>query len=319
MKRTLTIRDLMASYGEEYDLRLTVLAGENGLDRTIDVPDVNRPGLSLTGFFEYFAFDRIQIFGRGETAYLHKLEEDRRCAILEQFFSYDVLCCIFSHGDHPSDMFIEHARKKNVPLLVSGHHTTRLISLITHIIEEAHAPTVSVHGTLVDVFGLGVLLMGKSGVGKSETALELIERGHRLVADDIVEVRRIGDSMLVGSGSPIIRHHIEIRGLGILNIKDVYGIRSVRDRKRLDLVVSLEDWDSGKSYDRLGIDEGVYSILDIELPHLLLPVRPGRNIPIIVETGALNQRLKKMGVFSAREFDQKLQEWMKMESQKRNV
>jgi HPr kinase/phosphorylase len=234
--------------------------------------------------------------------------------LFDRFFSYDILCCIFTHGEHPSELFVEYANRKNIPILVTTHRTTRFISLITHIVEETHAPGISIHGTLVDVAGLGALLLGKSGVGKSEIALELVERGHRLVADDIVEIKRVEETMLIGSGSPLIRHHIEIRGVGILNVKDIYGIRSVRNRKRIELVVSLEEWNNSRSYDRLGIDENFYSILDLELPHITIPVRPGRNIPIIVETAVLNQRLKKMGVHTARELDQKLQDWIKMES-----
>jgi HPr kinase/phosphorylase len=195
--------------------------------------------------------------------------------------------------------------------MVTDHPTTRFVSMLTHIVVQAHAPTAAIHGTLVDVFGLGVLILGKSGVGKSETALELIERGHRLVADDIVEIKKVDDFLIMGSGSNLIKHHIEIRGLGILNIRDIYGIRSVRKRKRIELVASLEDWDETKTYDRLGIDERRYNILDVEVPHIIVPVRPGRNIPVIVETASLNLRLKKMGVNSAKELDQKLQDWMK--------
>jgi HPr kinase/phosphorylase len=308
MKQKIFVRTLL---DDSNDLRLRMLAGEAGLDREIPEAEINRPGLSLTGFFDFFAYDRIQIFGKGETAYIKGFDEAKQKEIYDKFFSYSVLCCIFTHGDHPSHHFLDYANRMNVPVLFTEHPTTRFVSMVTHVIAQAHAPMTTMHGTLVDVFGIGVLLLGKSGVGKSETALELVERGHRLVADDLVEVKKVDDYMVMGSGSNLIRHHIEIRGLGILNIKDIYGIRSVRNRKRVELVASLEDWDETKVYDRLGIDEKTYGVLDVEVPHIVVPVRPGRNIPVIVETAALNLRLKKMGVNTAKELDQKLQEWMK--------
>ena len=308
MKQKIFVRNLLENSA---DLRLKILAGDKGLDREIPEAEINRPGLSLTGFFDFFAYDRIQIFGKGETAYIKGFSDDKQKEIFDKFFSYPMLCCIFTHGDHPSLLFLDYANRMNVPVLFTEFPTTRFVSMLTHIITQAHAPMTSMHGTLVDVFGIGMLLLGKSGVGKSETALELVERGHRLVADDLVEVKKVDDFMIMGSGSNLIRHHIEIRGLGILNIKDIYGIRSVRNRKRIELVASLEDWDETKVYDRLGIDEKTYALLDVEVPHIVVPVRPGRNIPVIVETAALNLRLKKMGVNTAKELDQKLQEWMK--------
>jgi HPr kinase/phosphorylase len=312
MKQKIYVRNIIEN--QDIDLRLHVIAGEGGLDKEIPEAEFNRPGLSLAGFYDFFAFDRIQIFGKGETAYIKSFSDDRQKEIYEKFFSYNILCCIFTHNDNPPRLFIEYAEKKNVPILFTDLPTTRFVSMLTHLISQAHAPMTTKHGTLVDVFGIGVLLMGKSGVGKSETALELVERGHRLVADDLIEIKKIDDLLIMGSGSNLIRHHIEIRGLGILNIKDIYGIRSVRNRKRIEIVVSLEDWDETKTYDRLGIDERTYSILDVEVPLIIVPVRPGRNIPVIVETAALNLRLKKMGVNTAKELDQKLQDWMKSEN-----
>jgi HPr kinase/phosphorylase len=312
MKQKIYVRNIIEN--QDIDLRLHVIAGEGGLDKEIPEAEFNRPGLSLAGFYDFFAFDRIQIFGKGETAYIKSFSDDQQKEIYEKFFSYNILCCIFTHNDNPPRLFIEYAEKKNVPILFTDLPTTRFVSMLTHLISQAHAPMTTKHGTLVDVFGIGVLLMGKSGVGKSETALELVERGHRLVADDLIEIKKIDDLLIMGSGSNLIRHHIEIRGLGILNIKDIYGIRSVRNRKRIEIVVSLEDWDENKTYDRLGIDERTYSILDVEVPLIIVPVRPGRNIPVIVETAALNLRLKKMGVNTAKELDQKLQDWMKSEN-----
>lgn len=313
MKNKIFIKDLFDLPGD-IDLRLVSLTGDVGLEKEIKVADVNRPGLSLSGFYEFFAYDRIQIFGKGENSYLHSLSDEQSREALDRFFSYEVFCCVFTHNKRPTKMFVEFAREKNVPVIITELGTTAFIGQVTHIVEEVQAPVVSIHSTLVDVYGFGVLIRGKSGVGKSETALELIERGHRLVADDIVQVKKIEDSMLVGNGSPIIRHHIEIRGLGILNVRDIFGIGSVRNRKRIEIVVTLEEWDSSKNYDRLGIDEKHFTILGIDVPHIEIPVRPGRNIPVIVEAAALNQRLKKMGVHSAKELDSKLQDWIIMEN-----
>ena len=311
-KKKIFVRDLIENESK-IDLQLSLVAGREGLSKEITVGDINRPGLGLAGFFDFFAFDRIQIFGLGETAFLRQLPKERKREIFGKFFSYDVLCCVFTHNECPDEMFLDFATRYKVPTFITQHRTTRFISLITHVIEDFFSPLVSLHGTLVDVFGVGVLLTGKSGVGKSECALELIERGHRLVADDIVEIRKIDESLLMGSGSDIIRYHMEIRGLGIFNVRDIFGIRSVRNRKRIELVVLLEEWDESKEYDRLGIDERTRSILDIDVPFITLPVRPGRNVPIIIETAALNQRLKKVGVYSARELDNRIQHWMRSE------
>ncbi len=311
-KKKILVRDLIENESK-IDLQLSLVAGREGLSKEITVGDINRPGLGLAGFFDFFAFDRIQIFGLGETAFLRQLPKERKREIFGKFFSYDVLCCVFTHNECPDEMFLDFATRYKVPTFITQHRTTRFISLITHVIEDFFSPLVNLHGTLVDVFGVGVLLTGKSGVGKSECALELIERGHRLVADDIVEIRKIDESLLMGSGSDIIRYHMEIRGLGIFNVRDIFGIRSVRNRKRIELVVLLEEWDESKEYDRLGIDERTRSILDIDVPFITLPVRPGRNVPIIIETAALNQRLKKVGVYSARELDNRIQHWMRSE------
>jgi HPr kinase/phosphorylase len=293
------------------DLQLRLVAGGSGLDKEIWVGDINRPGLTLAGFYDFFAYDRIQIFGLGESAYLSQLTQEKKKQVLEKFFSYDVLCCIFTTDKEPDLLFVEYADKKSVPVFVTKKDTTKFIISLTYLLNEAFAPTVTIHGTFVDVYGVGVLLIGKSGAGKSECALELVERGHRFIADDVVVIKRIDESILMGSSSSILKHHMEIRGLGIINIRDIFGIRSVKNRERVELVVILEEWDSNKQYDRLGLEEQVYPILDIMIPNIVVPVRPGRNIPIIVETAALNQRLKKLGVYTAKELDINIQEYLK--------
>jgi HPr kinase/phosphorylase len=313
--RKLTVRYFIEGEGR-IDLQLRLIAGEAGLDKEIKYGEINRPGLALAGFFDYFAYDRIQIFGQGETAFKNQLTYDQKMKTYSDFFSYDLLCCIFTHEYVPDKLFLEFAEKKNVPIFLSKRGTTRFITLFVHVIDEIFAEQVTLHATLVDVFGVGVLLTGKSGVGKSETALELIERGHRLVADDMVIVKKIDESLLMGAGSEILKHHIEIRGIGIVNVREIFGIRSVRNRKRIEMVILLEEWDSAKEYDRLGLDEKKYNILDIEVPYITVPVRPGRNIPVIIETAALNQRLKKIGINSARELDEKIKKWIMTEGQK---
>ncbi len=305
----ITVRYFIDGKGR-IDLQLRLLAGEGGLDREIRYGEINRPGLTLAGFFDYFAYDRIQIFGQGETAYMSKMTQEERENTYRKFFSYEVLCCIFTHEYMPDELFLRYADENKVPVFLSKRGTTRFITLFVHVIDEMFAETETIHATLVDVFGVGVLLMGNSGVGKSETALELIERGHRLVADDMVVIKKIDESLLMGAGSEMLKHHIEIRGLGIINVREIFGIRSVRNRKRIELVALLEEWDSSKEYDRLGLDEEKYNIMDIDVPFITVPVRPGRNIPIIVETASLNQRLKKIGVNSARELDEKIKKWI---------
>jgi HPr kinase/phosphorylase len=295
------------------DLQIRLVGGSSGLEREIRVGDINRPGLTLAGFYDFFAYDRIQIFGLGESAYLRQLSDAQKYHVMEKFFSYDVLCCIFTHDEEPDKLFLEFADKKGVPVLVTKKDTTKFTSSLVYLLNEAFAPTITLHGTFVDVYGIGVILIGKSGVGKSECALELVERGHRFIADDVVVVKRVDESILMGGGSPLLKYHMEIRGLGIINVKDIFGISSIRDRKRVELVVILEDWVQNKEYDRLGLEEQTYAILDIDVASIMVPVRPGRNIPIIVETAALNQRLKKLGIYTARDLDQNLQDNLKRE------
>ncbi|HOW81334.1 MAG TPA: HPr(Ser) kinase/phosphatase [Spirochaetota bacterium] len=314
MGQKIRISDFLKNTGR-VDLRIRLIAGSAGVGREIENVEINRPGLTLAGFYDFFAYDRIQIFGLGEAAYMKQLSDEEKNTAYGKFFSYDVLCCIFTHDEEPDRLFIDYANNKNVPVFVTSRSTTRFVSIFTHLLDEVFSQSVTLHGTLVAVYGIGILILGKSGVGKSETALELIERGHRLVADDMVEVKKIDESLLMGSGSPILRHHMEIRGLGIINVRDIFGIGSVRNRKRVELVALLEEWDSAKEYDRLGMEEQMYSILDLDVPFLTIPVRPGRNIPIIIETAALNQRLKKMGIYSARELDEKIQNWIRSEKE----
>lgn len=288
------------------ELELELISGDKGVSKKISNSEINRPGLSLTGFFDFFAHDRIQVFGKGEWAYLNSLSDEKVDIIAEKFFSYSLNCIIFTHGNIPQKKIIEMTETLHIPLFRTPISTHKFITLISDILNKSLAPRTMRHGVLIEVFGIGILLAGKSGVGKSETALELIERGHRLVADDMVEIRRYSESYLIGTCSDLLRHHMEIRGLGIINIKDIFGVGSVRDRKLIELIINIEEWNPEMDFDRTGLDEEKEEILGVKVPLLKIPIKPGRNIPIIVETAAMNERLKKMGTFGAREFNSKL-------------
>lgn len=291
-------------------LSLELVAGQEGLSRRITVPDINRPGLALAGYFDYFAFERIQVLGRTELSFLQGLGREQTKKIFNKLMEWEVCCFVITQGLEPPEELLQAVEGKVTPVFTSKMPTTKLIADLTIFLEDQLAPETSLHGTLVDVYGIGVLILGHSGIGKSECALDLVERGHRLVADDLVDIKRTAERLLMGSGPELIRHHMEIRGLGIINIKNLFGIGAIRDRKRVELVTTIEEWDDKKEYDRLGLDELTYSVLEIELPRIIIPVRPGRNLSIIIEVAAMNQRLKKSGHHTAREFNQTLISWM---------
>ena len=311
-----TVVDLLNLDLKENDaLDLRCIAGRPGLARMVEIADINRPGLALSGFFDNFAFQRIQVFGRGECAYLQKLAEARSYGSIQRFFENAMPCVIFTHSLRPDDEFIRIGEASGCPILQTGLTTSDFAVRMMRILSNVFAPRQTTHGVLVEVFGVGVLIQGESGVGKSEAALELIERGHRLVADDAVEIRCVSGNNLVGSGAnKIIGHHMEIRGLGIINITHLYGVSAIRDRMEIQLVVELENWDASKDYDRLGIQDVTIDILGVKIPYLKMPVRPGRNIPILIETAAKNERLKEMGYYSAREFNQNVLKWLESEN-----
>lgn len=272
----------------------------------INKSDVNRPGLQLAGYFDHFAYKRLQIIGNVEWYYLNSLPEDIRRERMKTLFSYPIPAIIISRDLELFPEIIEFAKEKDVACLRTNHSTTKFINLLINHLDYALAPSITVHGVLVEVYGMGVLLSGQSGVGKSEAALELIKRGHRLVADDTVEIIRVEEDDIRGSSPELIRHFMEIRGIGIVDIERLYGVSAVKNWEFIDLVIELEFWDEGKEYDRIGLNEEYTEILGIEVPKLIIPVRPGRNTAMIVEVATRNNRQKMLGYNAAIALDNKV-------------
>ena len=297
-----TTRDVM----EKFDLQL--VSGQEGIGRYITTSDISRPGLEMAGYFTHYPANRVQLLGKTELSFFEMLPEADRRDRMMQLCSQNTPAIIISRGLEVPPELIAASNENHVPVLKTKLTTTRFSSRLTNFLESKLAPTTAIHGVLVDVYGIGVLLMGKSGVGKSETALELVKKGHRLVADDCVEIRQESENLLIGSPPPLLEHLLEIRGIGIIDIMTLFGASAVRPYKRITLIVELENWDSEKSYDRLGLDEEKMRIIDTDLTKLTIPVQPGRNVSVIIEVAAMNYRLKKMGVNAAEEFSRRLDE-----------
>ncbi|MCC8162701.1 MAG: HPr(Ser) kinase/phosphatase [Lachnospiraceae bacterium] len=267
----------------------------------ISSPDINRPSLQLAGYFEHFASERVQIIGYVEYTYLKSLDWDVKVRNYERFMSSEIPCVIYASRTEPDEDMLEMARKYKKPILASARMTTSLMAEVIRWLGVELAPTISIHGELVDVYGEGILIMGESGIGKSEAALELIKRGHRLITDDVVEIHKVSDDTLVGTSPEITRHFIELRGIGIIDVKTLYGVESVKETQGIDLVIKLEEWDKDKEYDRLGLNEEYVEFLGNKVMCHSIPIRPGRNLAVIVESAAVNHRQKKMGYNAAQE------------------
>lgn len=276
--------------------------------KRITLPDINRPALQLTGYLEHFENERVQIIGYVEYTYLLHLSREKKMEAFERFVASKIPCVIFSTKTEPDEDMINLAIKYDVPIFVTDQTTSTFMAEIIRWLNVELAPCISIHGVLVDVYGEGVLIMGESGIGKSEAALELIKRGHRLVSDDVVEIRRVSDATLVGSAPDITRHFIELRGIGIIDVKTLFGVESVKDTQSIDLVIKLEEWDKDKEYDRLGLEEEYTEFLGNRVVCHSLPIRPGRNLAVIVESAAVNHRQKKMGYNAAKELYRRVQE-----------
>ena len=288
-------------------LHLHVLSGHSHLDNPITHPRVQKPGLAFAGYYAYIKPGRVQIIGESETEYLKTLDEEERHRRLDTITSLPVPVFVITKGLEPLPGFLELCRNREVPVLASTELSSTVIKGISYFLEDHLVPSTTMHGVLLEIYGLGVLLIGESGVGKSESALDLITRGHSLVADDRVTVKRYPNGELVGFSEGPLRHHMELRGIGIINVQDLFGLASVRERTAIDLVVELEHWQTGRQYERLGLDETLYDILETPCPYIRMPVALGRNISIMVEIAARNHVLKLQGHHSAREFARKLE------------
>lgn len=270
-------------------------------------PDVNRPALQLAGFFAHFDSERVQIIGHVEQEYILQMDEAVRRERYDKLLSYKIPCIVYARGIKPDQDMLELCNHYEVPCLVTDQTTSDFLAELLRWLKVKLAPCIGIHGVLVDIFGEGVLIMGESGIGKSEAALELIKRGHRLVSDDVVEIRKVSEATLIGSAPDITKHFIELRGIGIIDVKALYGVLSVKDTQSIDLVIQLEDWVQNKDYDRLGLEDNYIEYLGNQVVCHVLPVRPGRNLAIIVETAAVNHRQKQMGYNAAKELYNRVQ------------
>jgi HPr kinase/phosphorylase len=301
---TLRIQNLLNDAGES--LQLELCAGQAGLGRRISAPRIQKPGLALSGYTAYVHPERMQILGLTEISYLGTLPAEQARDAVDRLASLEPACVVVTRGLEVPPALCEAGDRYRVPVLRSALLSSVFINRVVRYLEDHLAPQTSLHGVLMDVLGVGILLLGKSGIGKSEAALDLVMKGYRLVADDIVDIRRRPPNTVFGSGSEIIRHHMEIRGLGIINVKDLFGISAVRDTKKIELVIELVEWNEEEEYDRLGVEELRYRILEVDISMLRIPVRPGRNMTAIIEVAARNQLLKIQGHHSAREFQERL-------------
>ena len=312
MKKPLTVsvEHFHAQHADRLQLKL--VAGQEGMRRLIREGAVNRLGMALTGFIKYFAFRRVQLIGKSEVSYFQTLDAATRQARIQAILDKKIPCIVFSRDNRPPAIILKAAQKAKVPVFVSPIPTPRLVNLITLCLEEDFAPSTSEHGSMVDIMGVGVLIRGESGVGKSECALGLVERGYSLVADDITRLRLLEGRELMASSAEVTRTFMEVRGIGIINVAAIFGGRAIRTEKRLDLVVSLEEWDKVEEIERTGLDQQYYEILGLKIPLVRIPVRPGRDLAGLVQVAALDQKMKTMGQFSALEFNEKLMSRLKL-------
>jgi len=311
------VKDLYVVHGKRLSLEL--VAGEKGLAKPIKVPEAQRPGLSLAGYIKSHAGKRIHVFGRVEIEYMRTLDAKTRLKRLEAILSLPIPAIVVARRYRPPKELVALCQKYDIPLFRTSMSTMNLLSKLMIVLAEAFAESISCHGTLVEVFGVGILIQGDSSVGKSEAALGLIERGHRLISDDVVRIKKKDGSFLEGFGVELTRHHMEIRGIGIINVALLYGAVCVRDSKSIDMVVRLESWNESYFYDRVGLEEKTAEFLGIKVPFHLLPVKPGRDVVLLFETLALNHSLKEMGYHSAKEFNAKLLETIAAKSNKVGV
>ena len=311
MNRSITVEGLLKSRAEAIGLPFELLGGRDGLQRTISSPHIQKTGLALAGFDAYLQPARILVFGESEIRYLESLDVGNRLNVLAAAFSHDIPCVLITGGWEPPVELLAASDRYHVPLLRTAVSTPVAIAKIEYLLDDQLAERQVIHGVLMDMLGLGVLLIGESGIGKSECALDLVVRGHRLVADDTVEIRRRGETTLIGTCPELTRHHMEIRGLGLINVRDLFGVAAIRNAKRIELVVQLERWDPDRDYERLGLDELRYEILGLKVPLISMPVAPGRSLGVLVEVAARNQLLRTRGLNAARDLATRLEQTLR--------
>jgi HPr kinase/phosphorylase len=303
-KESITVEFLYNKTKDKFKLKS--LNDRVGFEREIKDPNLHRPGLPLAGFLDLFSFSRIQLFGNTENRYLINLSKEDRINALERIFKYDIPCIIVTNDNIILDEMRDLGNQYKIPILGTSYSTTKLSYLLSDFLDDQFAPRISVHGSFVDVYGVGMLFIGKSAIGKSEVALDLVERGHRLVADDVVILTKKGEGILMGSGTDLVTHFMELRGIGIIDIRSMFGVRAIRYQKRLEVVIELEIWDDNAEYTRTGLDDSYTPILDIDVPYIKLPIIPGKNITVISEIIALNYLLKHYGYDSAKVLQQRI-------------
>ncbi len=317
-KESITVEYFYKACKDRFKLE-KISEGEIGLDKVIKDRNIHRPGLALAGYTDLFTFARVQILGNTEMRYLRHLSPKERTMSLKKFFSFKMPCICLTFNNKPSDEFMKLAKKNDTTVFHSPLTTTKFAYFISDFLDDQFSSQIAMHGSFVDVYGVGLLFCGRSGIGKSEVALDLIERGHRLVADDVVMVSRKGEGILMGSGTDLVKHFMEIRGLGIINVQSVFGIRAIRFQKRVEVIVNLEEWARRKEYTRTGLDETTISILGVEIPFVKLPIFPGKNITVISEIIALNYLCKHYGYDAAKDFSAKLEKLLTNKSTDKNL
>jgi len=304
-KKSITVGFLYESTRERF--RLQLLNGENGLENAVADKNLHRPGLALAGYVELFTYNRVQIMGNTEIRYLNSLTPRQRSEAFRRILEFKIPCIILTNDNTLPKELLDAASERGIPMFGSPFETTRINYFLADFLDDQFAPQTVIHGSLVDVYGVGVLIVGRSGIGKSEIALDLVERGHRLVADDVVMVTQKGEGILMGAGTDLVKHFMEIRGLGLLDVQSMFGVRAIRFQKRVEVIVELEDWKENHDYTRTGLDDETVGILDVQVPHVTLPIFPGKNVTVITEVIALNYLLKHYGYDAAREFAKRLE------------
>lgn len=303
-KESITVEFFYENTKERFGLNL--LNKNGGFQRLIKDQNLHRPGLALAGFVDLFTFDRVQLFGNTEMRYLNNLSSAERIVALENIFKFNIPCLIVTNNNTPILEMVELGDKYDIPIFGSKHSTTKVNFLISDFLDDQFAPRLSVHGSFVDVYGVGMLFVGKSGIGKSEVALDLVERGHRLVADDVVIFTKKGEGILMGSGTDLVKHFMEVRGIGIIDVRSMFGVRAIRFQKRLEVIIELELWDDKAEYTRTGLDDTIISLMDVDIPYIKLPIVPGKNVTVISEVISLNYLLKHYGYDAAKVLNERI-------------